>query len=381
MPSTEYTYRAPDAYPLLTARPPRRYLTGLTKEQRQRAHSRHRRALAQHRAHGITGHDAATILRIIPKSSLTKLYAEKTTGYAPSYTDRMRLGADLKDAVVSRWIEDTDIPTRRVGILANREQPWMRATPTRLTGDGSGLDITTTTERDNRHHWDNAPSDTMTAVAQWSMAVTGTTHWHIAVLFRDTGRFIRYQVERDDGLIEIMAHRAADFWVGNVLQRCAPPLDGTDATLEAVRHLNADTSPDKERDAGEKAAVVRRRLARIQREAKALAHEENEAKAELLALAGDADVLRAGGQKIATAKRNGTFQSGKYQERHPERAARYMRKVDKLDHKAALAGDPDAKNFVPRVLRLSKIDFGFDLAGSVPETTTREKLLAERAAT
>lgn len=345
-------------------------MASLTRDERERAKRRHRRALAQHRAHGITAHDAAHILKVTPKSSLTKLYAEKTVGYAPGYTDRMRLGSDLKDVVVTRWTEDTATPTRRVGILANREQPWMRATPTRLTGDGSGLDVTTTTERDNRHHWDGAPSDTMTVVAQWSMAVTGAPHWHIAVLFRDTGRFIRYQVERDDGLIEILVQRASDFWHGNVLQRCAPPLDGTDATLEAVRHLNADTDPEKEHDGRERAAAARRRLARVQQEKARIAAEENEAKAELLALTGDAEVLLAYGTKVATARRNGTFQAGRYTEAHPEAAARYMRKVDKLDHKAALASDPRAKNFIPRVLRPSKVDFGFDLTGALPEPQT-----------
>src|SRR5690625_3768069 len=186
----------------------------------------------------------------------------------------MRLGREMEDIAVARWTEDTGINVRRCGLLANREQPWMLATPDRLTADGSGLEVKTTTWRDHSEEWDAHPSDHAMAQAQWSMAVTGLDKWHIVALFRDTGEHTSYEVERDDALIEILVLRASQFWHGNILQRCAPPLDETEATLEATRALHPTATPGTQADGGEQAAAVRRRQARIQAQIKALEAED-----------------------------------------------------------------------------------------------------------
>lgn len=372
-----YTYRTPAAYLLQPAHPSRHKLAGLTPAQRQLVHDEHRRTWLSHRTGGIGSSDASAIFGVNPRSSLTEVYGAKVHGYAAADNDLMRLGREMEDIAAHRFAEATGLHLRRSGILANREQPWMRATPDRLTGDGGGLEIKTTTERDHRHEWDDAPSDHALIQAQWSMAVTGLEHWWVAVLFRDTGKFEYYRVERDDALIEVLVQRASQFWHGNVLQRCAPPLDGSLSTLEAVRHIHPHAEADKTRDGGEPAAVVHRRLARIERQKKLLEGQENQAKAELLALAGDAEVLLANGVKVATLKANGTFRSRQYQQERPDQAALYMVQVEKLDHRAALADDPEAIRYVPRVVRPTKTSWEFDLSGEAPEVVTRAQLVEE----
>lgn len=355
MPVSVYT--TPDAHTVHPASPSRKHLTGLDPHQRNQAHDQHRTQWLTHRAQGIGASDASTILGVNPHSTLTRLYAEKTRGYTSPDNPRMRLGRELEDIAVARWIEDTGIPVRRCGLLAHREQPWMRATPDRLTGDGAGLEVKTTTWRDHRDQWDEQPSDHAMSQAQWSMAVTGLDRWHIIVLFRDTGEHRSYEVERDEALIEVMVVRASQFWHGNVLQRCAPALDGAEATMDAVRFLHGHDAPQAaETDAGEQAAAVRRRLARIEAQRKTLEADERHAKSELIAMTGPNEVLKANGTRLATYKANGTFRASAYTRDHPEQAAKYMRTVEKLDHKAALADDPAAADYIPRVLRLSKAD-------------------------
>lgn len=359
MHNTAY-YRTPQAHQVHPAGPSRKTLTGLTPDQRRQAHADHRAAWMAHRAQGIGASEASTILGVNPYASLTRLYAEKTRGYTTPDTPRMRLGREMEDIAVARWVEDTGISVRRCGLLANREQPWMLATPDRLTADGSGLEVKTTTWRDHSDEWDDHPADHAMAQVQWSMAVTGLEKWHIVVLFRDTGEHTIYEVERDDALIEVLVLRASEFWRGNILQRCAPALDETEATLEATRALHPTAKPGTQSDGGEQAAAVRRRQARIQAQLKALEAEDRAAKAELIALAGDAETLTANGTKLATYKANGTFRANDYRRDHPEQAALYTRTVEKIDHKAALAHDPNAADYIPRVLRLSKTPLPVD---------------------
>lgn len=367
MPESVYSYSTPHAYPLHPAAPSRKTLAGLTPHQRRQAHQDHRSQWLTLRARGIGASDASTILGVNAHSTLTRLYAEKTQGYTSPDNPRMRLGRELEDIAVARWTEDTGTPVRRCGLLANREQPWMLTTPDRLTGDGAGLEVKTTTWRDHRDEWDEHPSDHAMAQAQWSMAVTGMEQWHIIVLFRDTGDHQTYTVQRDDALIEVLVLRATEFWHGNILQRCAPALDGAEATMEATRFLHGhDDLQTGEVDGGEQAASVRRRLARIESQIKDLEAKGRHAKAELIAMAGHGETLKANGTKVATYKANGTFRAKDYARDHPDKAAQFMTTVEKLDHRAALAQDPDAADYIPRVLRLSKTPLPVDPANPAP---------------
>src|SRR5690625_7804168 len=79
--STAY-YRTPTAHQIHPASPNRKTLTDLTPAQRRQAHNDHRAAWMAHRAHGIGASEASTILGVNPYASLTRLYAEKTRGYA-----------------------------------------------------------------------------------------------------------------------------------------------------------------------------------------------------------------------------------------------------------------------------------------------------------
>lgn len=377
---TAYTFRTPDAHTTLPANPPRRTLTGLTPAARTAALDDHRRHWLHLRTGGLTASDASTILGLNPHKSLTAVYAEKVHGYTARDDDLKRLGRDMEDIAVARFTEATGLPVRRAGLLANNEQPWMMATPDRLTGDGAGLEAKTTTERDHRHDWEDAPSPHAYTQVQWTMAVTGATHWWVAVLFRDTGRFTYYRVERDDGVIAVLVERAAAFWWGNVRQRCAPPLDGTESTLEATRHIHRTTDSDEAVDHGEDAAVLRRRESHIAAQKKHLEAEEKLVKSEMLAMGGSAGEVKANGKTVWTQRANGTFRSKDYAADHPDKAAEFTVKVEKLDARAALTHHPEAAAYVPRVIRpcggkawASPHDF----TGTAPPKTTREQLFAD----
>src|SRR5690625_2117659 len=123
-------YTTPQARAIHPSAPSRKILSGLTPQQRAQVHQEHHTAWLHHRTQGIGASDASTILGVNPNSSLTRLYAEKTQGYTSPDNPRMRLGREMEDIAVARWVEDTGTSVRRCGLLAHREQPGCAPPPT-----------------------------------------------------------------------------------------------------------------------------------------------------------------------------------------------------------------------------------------------------------
>lgn len=330
---------------------------------RAQAHADHHAAWLDLRNDGMGGGDASTLMGFNTRSSLPWMYAEKTGRVPNTDSDVMRIGRDMEPVVRERFREATGLRTRRVGMLARRDAAWMRATPDDLTSDGGGAEYKTTTERHNGHEWDDYPSDHSWAQAQWYMLVTGLTHWYIAVLFRDTGKFVYYRVERDETAHEVLIDRSAVFWYSHVLDLVAPPMDHTEATTEAVRHLD-EGEPEGEIDCGDAAAVATRRLARIDERIAELKKLRDETVAEARRMIGRHEVLKAHGIAVATLKRQGSLATRKYTTERPEYAARYTTTKTVLDARRALSEDPKAREYVPLVFK-TVVDYGGEISPPV----------------
>lgn len=373
---TEYTpgFRHPAARLIHPAQPSRKALAGLTPLQRADAWRAHRATWKKGREEGLGGSAASTLLGFNEHESLLSLYVEKTTGAPDRDSDQARLGRELEPLILARFREATGRRTRRVGLLARKDCDWMMATPDALTDDSAGVEAKSTTERDHGHEWDESPSDHSYAQAQWYMWVTGLEHWYIAVLFRDTGRFEYYHVERDPHMIDVLTERAAVFWHSYVLTRTAPPLSGTPADLQAAKDLAAaednDLTPTGEVDGGEAAAVATRRLHRINERLRELKDLKAAAEVEFVRLIGKHETLLAHGHKVGTYRRNGTMAHAQYAKKYPDRAAQFMKPVLTLDKKQALAEDPVARQFVSRKLHLRAAE---DRAAFVPPISGSER--------
>lgn len=352
-PATARPFTHPEARVIHPVAPPRATLAGLTPAQRADAYRAHRLAWLKLRTEGIGSAAASTLAGLNPHSSLLALFAEKT-GRTPlgEDTDVTRIGRDLEEPALERFRQATGLRTRRVGMVARRDCAWMMATPDALTDDGAGVEIKTTTERQSSE-WDAQPSDHAMAQAQWSMWVTGLAHWYICVLFRDTGRFLWYRVERDQHMVDVLRERAAVFWHSHVLTDTAPPLDGSDADLEAVAHLaqGTDAHPAGEVEGGEAAAVVGRALRRIGERERELRALKKRWRAEFARLVGNGETLLAYGIPVGTYRRNGTMATARYLEQGA-RAHEFLEPQPVLNVERALEEDPEAILYVSRKLSL-----------------------------
>lgn len=350
---------APAAFSLGTARvvhpaePPAHRLRGLDDEGRRRVREEHRVAWLQKRREGLGGSDASTLGGFNPYRTVYDLWNDKT-GRTPLITDSdaARVGRMLEAGVLRMFREHSGLTTRRVGMLARKDCPWMMATPDALTSDGAGVEIKTTTER-SAAQWDANPSDHAMAQAQWNMWVHGAEHWYIAVMFRDSGRFLWYRVERDRHLIDVLRERAAVMWHSYILTDTAPPLQNGEIDLESAKEAEEAQGPFRPQgsiDCGDAAAVATRSLARINERLRELKGLRKSREAEIVRMMGRNEYLYANGVLVATYSRNGNFAEKRYREECPQNSRRFLRLRPVLDRGQAISEDPEALRYVSRRL-------------------------------
>lgn len=195
----------------------------------------------QKRKEGIGGSDIAVIMGLNPWKSPYTLWAEKT-GLIPiedlSKNQRVYWGQKNEAAIADWFAETTGKIIHKRGLLQSCKYPWMLATVDRqIINENAGLEIKTA-GIDQYKEWANDAVPAMyVAQCQWYMAVTGCTHWYIAVLIG--GNDARWTIiNRDDAYIKELIAKAKEFW-DMVQNRIPPAMDGTDSTTQSLKTLYA----------------------------------------------------------------------------------------------------------------------------------------------
>lgn len=190
------------------------------------------------RRHTIGGSDAAGIVGLSRWSSPYSVWADKT-GRLPEKedTEAMRLGRDLEDYVVKRWMEETGKKCRRLNALIyNKQYPFAHADIDReVIGENAGLECKTTSDLDVRKYFGCEFPEKYYAQCVHYMAVTGADRWYLAVLVFGRG-FFCYCLERTPGIqaeIDNLMLAEHDFWP--YVESDTPPLaDDAQATTDAL---------------------------------------------------------------------------------------------------------------------------------------------------
>ena len=213
------------------------------------------------RRKSIGGSDAGTILGLNKYSSPYALWAEKTGRVTPediSDREAVRLGHDLEDYVAKRFAEATGKRVRRENhFLVNSDYPFAHALPDRMViGENAGLECKTTSsfEIPKQCAEGEFPAVWYCQIMHYMM-VTGAPVWYLAVLCFGRG-FYWFRVERDEGEISALAAAEQEFW-DYVRSGTEPPVDGTDATAEALRTLYPDSRDGETCDLGAVQSAVR----------------------------------------------------------------------------------------------------------------------------
>lgn len=208
----------------------------------------------QWRRGGLGASDVAAVLGISPWASPYTVWLDKTGQRADEDSEAMEAGRMLEPAI-GPWFE------QRTGLVVMGEQmwcthpdhPWARATLDGIVAESAestfadalgGLEIKTTSEPPAK--WEEGGIPPMyQAQGQFQMFVTGMEHTWFAVLHANFGLKLRiYELDRDDADIALLLERCEKFWTEHVLAGVPPPVDGHDATTEALKGTAADPDAD-----------------------------------------------------------------------------------------------------------------------------------------
>ncbi|NLL91658.1 MAG: endonuclease [Ruminococcaceae bacterium] len=199
----------------------------------------------EERRKSIGGSDAAAIIGLNQWSSPYRVWADKT-GRLPEIPDNeaMRQGRDLEDYVAQRWCEVTGKKVRRSNfIIRNTAYPFAHADVDRfVVGEDAGLECKTTSVMNLKNFKGGAYPEHYYVQCVHYMAVTGAKRWYLGVLVLNQG-FYEFTIERDEEEIRALMEQELDFWKF-VETDSPPPADGSDATMDALQTIYADSNSE-----------------------------------------------------------------------------------------------------------------------------------------
>lgn len=195
------------------------------------------------RKHGLGGSDIAALLGLSKWASPWSLWAEKTGAIGEQNENDEMVGGRWLELAITPWF------TARTGLHVVYQQarchrpdrPWQRCTIDGVATDTPHLDDITnalgvveikTGERGP--DWTDIPAYYQ-AQAQWQMATLDLHHTWIPMLHGR--RLTIYELARDQADIDFMVEEAERFWFDHVVAGTPPPVDGSDATLDALGQM------------------------------------------------------------------------------------------------------------------------------------------------
>lgn len=281
-------------------------------------------AWLEQRGTGIGGSDAAAIVGADPHKSAFALYTERVSGMRVEENEAMAWGKRLEEPIADEWARRSDqcIVNPRA-LYRSREWPWMLATPDRLTftdfahpADGV-LEVKTAGLR-QADDWATGPPVKYLMQGYHYLAVTGFDRIHFAALIGGQ-QFVTYPVERNDALIAGLVKAEREFYE-RLLGGEPPPVDGSDATTDAVKTLYADAHPGMTVELPEHVlTLLAEREEWMAREAE-VSEGRNRVENEIKALLGEAEVGTYAGSTVVTWKLSTSHRISAtlVRERHPE---------------------------------------------------------------
>jgi putative phage-type endonuclease len=205
------------------------------------------------RREGITGTDLPKILGLTKYGNALSVWLDKRGELDDSAGEAALWGQILEDPVAQEWARRHDTTVTPVGVLANHERPWIRASLDRLVetcpdgDDRCGLEVKTRSAFKSKLFQSEIPDDVL-AQTTWGLLTTGLHHMHVAVLIG--GQELRsFRVDRDPKIEEYLLEAAAPVWaaVGDGVPPEAHP-DSEGVLLGMLNELYSHRAGDRHLD-------------------------------------------------------------------------------------------------------------------------------------
>lgn len=253
------------------------------------------------RSHGIGGSDIGALMGVSSFGSPWSVWAEKVGAIPPSETtERQQIGKDFEAPLAASF-------NRQTGLEIGGEQTWLKdriAEWRRCTVDGFVLDGDETVavwecKTDSRFGTWGKPENVPPSIylqCQWNAAVADLPGTWLTV-FHNGFNIEHLYVPRVAEVVQQLNETADRFWHDHVVTGTMPPVDSSDATIQAIGNmwpehtdgLGVDIDPDLF-DRWQTAQAIR---AGAEKAEKAL-------KAELAVALGDAEIGAADGIPLVT---------------------------------------------------------------------------------
>lgn len=198
------------------------------------------------RRKGIGGSDASAVAGFNRYRSPMAVWMEKTGQFEedppgePAYW-----GSVLESLVAEEFEKRSGLETLRISMMyQHHEHEFMLANLDGLIKDpakeGPGILECKTASAYKLNEWDGdrIPDEYMIQMQHY-MAVTGCTWGYFAVLIGGN-TFIYKPVERNEAMIQSLIKLEKEFWEEYVIGGGAPPMDGSDASVNLLNHLYPD---------------------------------------------------------------------------------------------------------------------------------------------
>ena len=197
------------------------------------------------RKRSIGGSDASAIIGMNPYKSTYSLYLDKTgVSKDAESNEAMRLGNDLEAYVAERYTEETGKKVRNDNYMyQDDDYDFITANIDRvIVGENAGLECKTMSSF-NGYDLENGEIPSQYYVqCQHYMMVMGYEYMDIAILVFQRGIYI-HTVPRSDEFIKALREAEIEFWTKFVVLGVAPALDGSDATMDALKEAYAEDMP------------------------------------------------------------------------------------------------------------------------------------------
>lgn len=195
------------------------------------------------RRDGITGTDLPKILGLSNYGNALSVWRDKRNEATDEAGEAAYWGTKQEPIVADRWAELNTTNVHTVGVVANRKQPWIRASldrtvsvcPDAMVGtSGCGLEIKTRNAFVAGKWREEVPDDVLAQV-QWGLIATGFKHMHVAVLIGGQ-KLCTYRIGRDPKLEHYLEEAAGPVWqsvIDGIPPEVHPDRDGV-----LLRELN-----------------------------------------------------------------------------------------------------------------------------------------------
>lgn len=264
---------------------------------------------------GITATDLPKILDLSAYGNARSVWHDKR-GELPRDEggEAARWGHLLEDVVAAEWAtrhEDGPQSGRQlvllapVGIIANRDDPWMRCALDRLVLAGCpddsprgtcALEVKTRSAYVAGRWRDDVPDDVLAQVA-WQRRATGLDHIHIACLLGGQ-KLVEHRYDQDAALEAYLVEAARAVW-RDVLDGTPPPVDMTGVLAALLDQLHPDRAGEHDVDPVTAADLVAEYEAAAAA-VKAAEAAKDAARARVLSALGDKEILTTAGEPVFT---------------------------------------------------------------------------------